>query len=246
MVDEACGIEPGPSGKSTPHSRSHNQNGEKTHHRTHHHHHHKKPTDHPSKESTFEMIHKLEKRFRNFLQLTTEKLDEQKEIDNKHYSDLKNDITSMEKNLERTARNSAIEMIENVTKELDGTMKKWAKALKGMKFEEKKNISSSAASSTFDIVCEEEGKVVTKAMVQRPHLDAEALTSSTPIKSSKTPNKVNGHVVREDPEEITELGDGEPVKAMINDRTEVCSGCEHEESFEGRLLVCNTTLMAHV
>ena len=240
MLDETCGVEPGPSGKSTPHNRSHNQSIDKTQRNTHHQ--NKKPPDVPSKESTFEMIHKLEKRFRHFLQLTTERLDEQKEIDNKHYSDLKNDISSMEKSIERTTRNSAIEILDNVTKELDYTMKKWAKALKGMKFEERKDVSTSSTSSAYDIVrsCEDENKVITKAIVQRTQFDEKAVKddgfiTSTPVKSSKVAAiKANGHVVRENPDETTESVDKSPSKIVKSDRTEVCSGCEHDDSIEGK------------
>lgn len=239
MLDETCGVEAGPSGKSTPHERGHNHSMEKSHrHHNNRHHHHKK-ADAASKDPSFEIIHKLEKRFRNFLQLTTEKLDEQKEIDNQHYSELKHDITSMEKNLEKTTRNSAIEMIENVTKELDSTMKKWAKVIQGITCAEKKDPSSSAASSTFDIVRsgEEESKIITKAIVQRPQNNTEAdssMITSTPIRDSKSVSKANGHVVRDDPEAINEVADEEPAKALANGRAEVCSGCEHEEGFEGK------------
>lgn len=236
MVDETCEAEPGPSGKSASPSRSFNQSPERTHRSSHQ---NTKKLDTPSKESTFEMIHKLEKRFKHFLKLTTERLDEQKQIDNKHYSDLKNDITSMEKNIERTTRNSTIEILDNVTKELDCTMRKWAKALKGVKLEERRDLSSSTTSSTYDIVrsCEEEGKVITKAIVQRSHPDKEdvidnGFTTSTPVKIAKVASKVNGHVVREAPDEQTEIVNDSPLKEVTNERAELCSGCEHDGSVE--------------
>ena len=240
MLDETCGPEPGPSGKSTPHSRSYNQSFEKTLRSSHHH--SKKSSEAPSKETTVEMIHKLEKRFRHFLQLTTERLDEQKEIDNKHYSDLKNDISSMEKSIERTTRNSAIEILDSVTKELDCTMRKWAKALKGRKFEERKD-ASSTTSSTFDIVrsCDEDGgRVITKAVVQQTRFDAEAeeddrFVTSTPVKRCKIiASKTNGHVVRENPDESAELMDEGTSKEATRERAEVCTGCEHDDSVDGK------------
>ena len=237
MLDETCEAEPGPSGKSASPTRSHNQSPERTHRNT-------KKLDAPSKESTFEMIHKLEKRFKHFLKLTTERLDEQKQIDNKHYSDLKNDITSMERNIERTTRNSTIEILDNVTKELDCTMRKWAKALKGVKLEERRDISSSTTSSTYDIVrsCEEEGKVVTKAIIQRSHPDKEdvndnGFTTSTPVKTAKLASKVNGHVVREAPGDLTEIVNDSPLKEVTSERAELCSGSEHDGSIEGECLV---------
>ena len=95
----------------------------------------------------FDKIHQLEKRFKHFLKLTTEKLDEQKATDNRHYSDLKNDISSMEKQIERSARNSAVEIVESLSKELENTMKKWTKVLNRRSLEGPKDGASSDSSS---------------------------------------------------------------------------------------------------
>ena len=142
-VDVTCGAEQSPSGPTSPRERTPNGTTERSHR------HHKKPKtpEAPSGNPMFDKIHQLEKRFKHFLKLTTEKLDEQKATDNRHYSDLKNDISSMEKQIERSARNSAVEIVESLSKELENTMKKWTKVLNRRSLEGPKDGASSDSSS---------------------------------------------------------------------------------------------------
>ncbi|XP_065057988.1 inversin-A-like isoform X1 [Rhopilema esculentum] len=232
LMDETCGKEAGPSGATSPKLRpAHHETdkGHRTHRRS-------RSPDFPSKEATFEKIHKLEKRFKHFLQLTTEKLDEQKEIDSKHYSELKNDISSMERNLERTTRNSALEMIETVTKELDCSMKKWTKALRSIKREGKSSEWTSDASSDLGRISQNRKYVVTSAIVTRSPRDSEADKSSTLERRkglSNTNKKANGHVIMETAEEETPATEQSLSECAKEEKSVVSKDGDAESSFAG-------------
>ena len=63
------------------------------------------------------------------LTITDKKLDDQKESQEKYFSDLKNDISFVHNSLERTAKEGQIEIVDSVKKEVNNTMEKWTKRI---------------------------------------------------------------------------------------------------------------------